>query len=606
MKKIYYLILFIIFVFLLIFGCKRELVESVLKPKGTTFPHQNYTDYTNVRVNVNPEVAPNNMVFGGFSKRFQFKGQWFVLADSMFRYDTSSKRLTKTASNLVLRIDDERTITVYGKNLPYINNRYPRINKDDHDDYMNNAWYNLTKSDLVIENDRIYNEDYWLNYYEYKVNYSERRVDGGELAKLHKDFKTVDCKWPDSLGLFQSGRGITYTTDLLNWTTETNYRISSIPIHFYEPTFDNSRNGTPPINNFNGRNGVKGERIVYFNGYLYVLGGFTMGRDKIEVNFKKDITYNLTNPKYYRIKKGVDTRNPNNWEVIDIPHQLRRAWVGVALGDGKLYINDGYEAKLTTIPSKMEGKFEYPHSYVGNVWSTSDGVNWSTDSLNNWNNARLVSSKGDMNIGPEVQPIYNKKNTIPTPQERISAKIGGKYYYIRERDSWEMVPWDNIKKSVNSGNMNYTLTEEDIKNINLYQLIVSDKAPSIASKSDEHSVSVISPNFTSLIWTSGSYYLFNINDKLVRLVDYGDGRISEAPKYDAEEQLKESKLWYERGNNGGYTNGIYEEYTAKDCYHKGMIYKAWYDIYTYYNTNAQYYMPDKAVTHYSIDFKDRF
>lgn len=456
MKKIIP-ICFILFL-IVNFGCKRKLVESVLKPKGTTFPKQNYTDYTNVRVNVNPEVAPNNMVFGGFSKRFQFKGQWFVLADSMFRYDTSSKSLTKTASNLVLRIDDERTITVYGKNLPYINNRYPRINKDDHDDYMNNAWYNLTKADLVIENDRIYNEDYWLNYYEYKVNYSERRVDGGELSKLHKDFKTIDCKWPGSLGLFQSGRGITYTTDLLNWTTETNYRVSSIPIHFYEPTFDNSRNGTPPINNFNGRNGVKGERIVYFKGYLYVLGGFTMGRDKIEVNFKKDITYNLTNPKYYRIKKGLDTRNPNNWEVIDIPPQLRRAWMGVALDNEKLYINDGYEAKLTTIPSKMEGKFEYPHSYTGSVWSTSDGVNWSVDSLNNWNNARIVSSKGDMNMGPEVQPIYDKKNTIPTPQERTSAKIGGKYYYIKERNSWEMVPWDNIKKSIDSGNMNYTIS----------------------------------------------------------------------------------------------------------------------------------------------------
>ncbi len=145
-------------------------------------------------MDVHPEVAPDNMVFGGLGKRFQFNGKWFVLADSMFIYDTYSKTLTKTASNLVLRIDDERTITVYGKNLPYINNRYPYINKDNHDDYMNNAWYNLTKSDLVIENDRIYNEDYWLNYYEYKVNYSERTVDGGELSKLHKDFKTITCK----------------------------------------------------------------------------------------------------------------------------------------------------------------------------------------------------------------------------------------------------------------------------------------------------------------------------------------------------------------------------------------------------------------------------
>lgn len=437
------------------FGCKRKFVESVLKPKGTTFPKQNYTDYTNVRVNVNPEVAPNNMVFGGFSKRFQFKGQWFVLADSMFRYDTSSKSLTKTASNLVLRIDDERTITVYGKNLPYIENRMVGDYKDWHDDFMNNAWHNLKMHNLVIEEDRIYHEWNYLNYSEYKPN----NVKGTASGTIH-GIKAHDlyAEWLDSLSVRESGRGITYTTDLLNWTTETNYRVSSIPIHFYEPTFDNSRNGTPPINNFNGRNGVKGERIVYFKGYLYVLGGFTMGRDKIEVNFKKDITYNLTNPKYYRIKKGLDTRNPNNWEVIDIPPQLRRAWMGVALDNEKLYINDGYEAKLTTIPSKMEGKFEYPHSYTGSVWSTSDGVNWSVDSLNNWNKARLVSSKGDMNMGPEVQPIYDKKNTIPTPQERTSAKIGGKYYYIKERDSWEMVPWDNIKKSIDSGNMNYTIS----------------------------------------------------------------------------------------------------------------------------------------------------
>ncbi len=402
--------------------------------------------------------------------------------------------------------------------------------------------------------------------------------------------------------MFQSGRGITYTTDLLNWTTETNYRISSVPIHFYEPTFNNSRNGTPPINNFNGRNGINGEKIVYFKDYLYVLGGYTIGRDKVEIDFKKERTYNLTNPKYYRIKKGLDARDPNNWEVIDIPDQLRRIWLWVALGNGKLYINDGYEAKLTTIPSKMEGKFEYPHSYVGNVWSTSDGINWVADNLDNWKNARVVSSKGDMSMGPEVQPIYTKKNIIPTPQEKISAKFGGKYYYIRKKDSYYMIPWENIEKSLNSGNMNYTLTEEDIKNINMYQLIVSDKDPSIANESDEHYINVISPNFTSLLWLSGSHYIFNINDKLIRLVDYGDGKISEPPKYDTEKELKDSKLWYERGNSGGYTNGG-EQYTANDCYYKGMIYKAWYDIYTYYNTNAKYYMPDKAVTHYSIDFK---
>ncbi len=163
LKKYLYLLFMISFI---VFGCKKELVESILKPKPTKFPENPYGDYTNARMDVNPQIAPDGVVFGGFGKRFKFKGQWFVLADSMYDYNDSSKTVSKIASNLILKIEDDKKITIYAKNLPYIENRMVGDYKDWHDDFMNNAWHNLKLHNLVIEEDRIYHEWNYLNYSE--------------------------------------------------------------------------------------------------------------------------------------------------------------------------------------------------------------------------------------------------------------------------------------------------------------------------------------------------------------------------------------------------------------------------------------------------------
>jgi len=156
-------------IFIIIFGCKKSFVESIFKPESRIKPPW-LNDYTNVRIEVNPEVAPDGTVFGGFTKRFKFKDQWYVLADYMYSYDTEKKIATQTGSNVVLRIDDDKTITIYGKNLPFNQNRMVQEYEDYHDDYMNNAWYNLKINSLTIDEDKIYHEWNWLNYWKYRTN----------------------------------------------------------------------------------------------------------------------------------------------------------------------------------------------------------------------------------------------------------------------------------------------------------------------------------------------------------------------------------------------------------------------------------------------------
>ena len=591
MKLKFYLI--ILFLLLIIFGCKKELIESVLKPKPTYFPPNPYGDYTNARIEFTPQVASDGVVFGGFGKRFKFKGQWFVLADSMYNYNNSSRTISKIASNLILKIEDDKKIMIYAKNLPYIENRMVGHHKDWHDDFMNNAWHNLRMNNLVIEGDRIYHEWNYLNYAEYKPN-NVKGTASGTINGIKAD--NLYAEWLDSLTVRRSGRGITYTTDLINWTTQTNYKVPYTSINFPKPSLN--INNIPNEKNFNSSTGLKGARTVYFKGYLYILGGYTQISDNgLNVGDKK--TVEITRTKYHRIKEGLDTSNSDNWEVLEAPAPIRRAWMWTRVDNDKIYINNGFKVYADVdlrVGTKNEDRYKqhYGQDFINNIYSTTDGVNWNPDSLENYQRATWMDAENyDMNMGPPTTPIFTKLNPVYTPLEPDYAELNGRKYMIVGNKM--TIPEEKIRNMSKRYDTNFRLETEDMKYLALYRLAVSDG-------NSIQAVDVVNPLPASLLWTSGSSYIFNLNNRLVRLVDYSYyGR--PITYYSEEQKMLEPMIyWANIIKSGGLTND-YQMYSKEEACYYYLYAKANHDIYAYYNTNAKYYMPERAISHYSIEFK---
>lgn len=132
----------IFFIFLLtgvVFSCidKKSLLESVDIPTATEIPViPNEIDHQYVRVELDEVVSKDNKVFGGFRKRFRFKGSWYVLADYMYNYNSSSKSFSIDARNIILKIDDEKNMSVYAKNIPFDKYGVDNVNTNSHDKHI--------------------------------------------------------------------------------------------------------------------------------------------------------------------------------------------------------------------------------------------------------------------------------------------------------------------------------------------------------------------------------------------------------------------------------------------------------------------------------------
>ena len=150
------------------------------------------------------------------------------------------------------------------------------------------------------------------------------------------------------------------------------------------------------------------------------MGGYTeISSDGLKVGDKKSVE--ITRTKYHRRKNGLDTSNPNNWEVFNAPAPIRRGWMWTRVSGDKLFVNDGFkiyadvDLKVTT---KNEDRYDqhYDRVFINNIYSTTDGVNWKPDSLENYQRATWMDAESyDMNMGPPRSPIYAKKNPVYTP-----------------------------------------------------------------------------------------------------------------------------------------------------------------------------------------------
>ncbi|CCG56456.1 hypothetical protein WESB_0986 [Brachyspira pilosicoli WesB] len=114
----------IFFVLILIVSCKKiNLLSSAYIPPPTAFPNiSEVPDYPiptpiptppdkveEKPIKVTPEIVPDNTVFGGYSKRFKYKNEWYVLATNQYEYDADTKKLTPTGKGALLKIGNDGT-----------------------------------------------------------------------------------------------------------------------------------------------------------------------------------------------------------------------------------------------------------------------------------------------------------------------------------------------------------------------------------------------------------------------------------------------------------------------------------------------------------------
>ena len=272
-------------------------------------------------------------------------------------------------------------------------------------------------------------------------------------------------------------------------------------------------------------------------------------------------------------------------------------WTRVS--EDKIFINDGFKVYADVdlgAFTKNEDRYDqhYDRVFMNNIYSTTDGINWKMDSLENYQRAAWMDAENyDMNMGPPVSPIYAKKNPVYTPLEPDYAELDGMKYMIVGNKM--TIPEERIREMARRGETDFKLIDEDMKYLALYRLAVN-------SGNTVQAVDVINPYPSSMLWLAGSQYVFNLNNKIVRLVDYKYSGRPLTFNHETEHLIEAMKYWSGIINAGGFTND-YQMYSKEEACYYYLYAKANYEMYNYYNTNAKYYMPSRAITHYSIDFK---
>ena len=135
-----------------IISCKKV---NILAPRYIP-PETQFKVYTNLfpsELDINPQPAKDGEVFGGFRKKFRYKGEWYILADYKYIYDKANKTLTTNARNVILKIENDEKITIY------------------HENTDSQAWNHLVNNMNVIESDKVIYEPY--TYYSKSYYYLE-------------------------------------------------------------------------------------------------------------------------------------------------------------------------------------------------------------------------------------------------------------------------------------------------------------------------------------------------------------------------------------------------------------------------------------------------
>lgn len=570
--KRFLIILSILFTVLLtIFACKKvNLLAPTYIPEETKFrvPANNQTIPS--KIDVNPQPAKNGEVFGGFIRKFQYKGEWYVLATNKYYYDATNKILTEKGKQFLLKFNKNGNLSVLNSGKP--------IN--------NNIWNHLTNFN-IIETNQVWYED--TTTYRWGTYYVESSsVNGNGIY--------------DGKGSFQKTmllRNLPYyhSPDLLNWGTKN--KGDREVMHFPQDT------------NWQRAGFIAGHgwdmgfyKNIYFKGKLYVFDG---GKAR---NFDGTFDGNLNFSQFRVIDWNANGQDMNNWSSINYPWDDggQESAVDIFVSSDKLYIKriGNYIYKKTL---SSEGAFidiysedrKLIYSTTGNpyTWQKEGGI------PNNATNLKFRSSGNYKKyISPAYGPTITQHATTPEPPDWVFDKDNNRYYkaatnysdilFNGKHYSLPIPPVNEIKKAADSGKTNFVITEEHIENSGKNQFMVSLVNPDNAKESDWKLITPLEYTGYSMIWQiGGGNTLFNINGKTIQLLDYCE---------------MQNFLNY---NNSAY-NPIINELRrkakterSKSQYYNAMYYEAQADILEAILKNGGYIEPSESITHYEIEFRYR-
>lgn len=460
--KRFLIILSILFTVLLtIFACKKvNLLAPTYIPEETKFrvPANNQTIPS--KIDVNPQPAKNGEVFGGFIRKFQYKGEWYVLATNKYYYDATNKILTEKGKQFLLKFDKNGTLSVLNSGKP--------IN--------NNIWNHLTNFNIIETNQVWYKELMRLRY-----------VESNEYS------------------LYVSSNYLSYHSgDLLNWRENkvNNKVVMNFPFDNYWQTEGWSQGP------------FWQPEIVYFRGKLYFFG---RGKERFTKNQDASIT------KYKVIDWNANGADINNWTFHSYPWG-RESYIAIYANEDKLYIQRlGYYFWKGDHPKEWINTKETYDSSRQDIYSTTGNGVWVKENSIPSNVSRRYGTvinphlKDPATNSNPPDWVFDKDNNryYKAATNYSDILFNGKHY------SLPIPPVNEIKKAADSGKTNFVITEEHIENSGKNQFMVSLVNPDNAKESDWKLITPLEYTGYSMIWQiGGGNTLFNINGKTIQLLDY--------------------------------------------------------------------------------------
>lgn len=541
-----------------IFGCKKvNILAPTYVPPETQF--KVYTNLFPSELDINPSPAKDGEVFGGFRKKFIYKGEWYILADYKYIYDKANKTLTTNARNVILKIENDEKITIY------------------HENTDSQAWNHLVNNMNVIENDKVVYEPYsYYSYYNLKgIKFPHGFYDGGTF--YYDNRITVN-------DIFYSSQ------NLIRWIT------NGSEGSFYHKLPDIK------ANNWQDEWGMCNFTIIRFKKYIYVIGlEETFGEQNHRFLRKTNLPPCVrSKDKYYRISENKDYGGAVGWEEYPTPWGKRTA-LNIKYDSKKIYATDGYISG--NAHDQTTGAITWTNFFTNvidkSVYSTTDGINWNIETdLRAYSNAQYDG---------RVANFSKDKKRTKTPAESVWVKDNDKNFYYKSANTsltlnrktyyLPIPPANEIMEAAKRGETNFTITEKHILNGGYNQFMVSDTNPYIS----EYDWKLIAPlEYTgySIIWQIGdANMLFNINGKIIQLMDYSKINYFLNSTYsDYLPVINELK------SKARKQRQYAERYNSYYDYYQAMYYEAQADMITEIFNNIEYIIPEQAITHYKIEF----
>lgn len=190
--KILNLILLFGIVLLFNISCKKvNILAPAYIPPATKFE---VLSPTPTKVDVNPQPAKNGEVLGGFTKKFFYQGEWYILANYIYNYDPTNQILRNSGSKALLKLDKDGKLLVIGRDLGNVK-----------DGNGIATWTHLTECDIIEEN-QVWYQDRNINRYGVSSEYT------GTYESSYFGYRQI--------GITSNNVSYhAYNKNLLDWTT---------------------------------------------------------------------------------------------------------------------------------------------------------------------------------------------------------------------------------------------------------------------------------------------------------------------------------------------------------------------------------------------------